>query len=138
VEETGVLGPVASHWQTLSHNNVYRILFPWAAFELTTFVVMGTDCIESCKSNYHTITTTAPVKLWINSGDLIWKKDWQIEVHSLLPLGYRWFVEKYAFRTRQICYWSGTPTYWSLHFLLSIFFLLFRAWQYIYSRDLKL
>jgi hypothetical protein len=28
-------------------------------FELTTLVVIGTDCIGSYKSNYHTITTTA-------------------------------------------------------------------------------
>jgi hypothetical protein len=35
----------------------------WSRFELTTSVVIGTDCIGSCKSNYHTITaTTAPVK----------------------------------------------------------------------------
>jgi hypothetical protein len=27
-------------------------------FELTTLVVIGTDCIGSCKFNYHTITTT--------------------------------------------------------------------------------
>jgi hypothetical protein len=27
--------------------------------ELTTSVVIGTDCIGSCKSNYHAITTTA-------------------------------------------------------------------------------
>ena len=31
---------------------------PWAGLELTTFVVIGTDCIGSYKSNYHTITTT--------------------------------------------------------------------------------
>ena len=30
---------------------------PWAGFELTTLVVIGTDCTGSCKSNYHTITT---------------------------------------------------------------------------------
>ena len=49
-----------SHWQTLSHNVVYTL--PWSRFELTTSVVIGTDCIGSCKSNYHTITTTtAPV-----------------------------------------------------------------------------
>ena len=32
----------------------------WAGFELTTLVVMGTDCIGNFKSNYmyHTITTT--------------------------------------------------------------------------------
>jgi hypothetical protein len=28
-------------------------------FELTTLVLIGTDYIGSCKSNYHTITTTA-------------------------------------------------------------------------------
>jgi hypothetical protein len=31
---------------------------PWSRFELTTSVVIGTDCIGSCKSNYHTITAT--------------------------------------------------------------------------------
>ena len=31
---------------------------PWSTFELTTSVVIGTDCIGSCKSNYHTITAT--------------------------------------------------------------------------------
>jgi hypothetical protein len=34
---------------------------PWSRFELTTTVVIGTNCIGSCKSNYHMITaTTAP------------------------------------------------------------------------------
>jgi hypothetical protein len=105
--------PIASHWQTLSHNvvhlaliglygilnimimvllllsNMYLIILyrvwnledfekaekilphpayelyhimwytlPWSRFELTTSVVVGTDCIGSCKSNYHTITAT--------------------------------------------------------------------------------
>jgi hypothetical protein len=31
---------------------------PWSRFELTTSVVIGTDCIGSCKFNYHAITTT--------------------------------------------------------------------------------
>ena len=59
VEETG--GPrenhrsVASHWQTLSHNVAH---LPRSRFEFTTSVVIGTDCIGSCKSNYHTITAT--------------------------------------------------------------------------------
>jgi len=30
----------------------------WAGVELTTLVVIGTDCTGSCKSNYHTTTTT--------------------------------------------------------------------------------
>jgi hypothetical protein len=29
-------------------------------FQLTNLVVMGTDCIGSCKSHYHMITTTVP------------------------------------------------------------------------------
>jgi hypothetical protein len=49
VEETGVPGenhrPTASHRQTLE-------------FELTTLVVIDTDCIGSYKSNHHMITTT--------------------------------------------------------------------------------
>ena len=54
VEETGGSGEnhrhVASHWQTLSHTVVHH-----AWFELTTSVVICTDYIGSCKSNYHTI-----------------------------------------------------------------------------------
>jgi len=58
VEETGVHGenhlPAAGHWKVLSHNVVH----------LATSVVIGTDCIASCKSNYHTLTTTtAPRKM---------------------------------------------------------------------------
>jgi len=30
----------------------------WSRFELAALVVIGTTCIGSCKSNYHTITTT--------------------------------------------------------------------------------
>ena len=59
VEETEEPGEnhrsAASHWQTLSHNVVH---LERAGFELTTLVVIGTDCIGSCKSNYHAITTT--------------------------------------------------------------------------------
>jgi hypothetical protein len=47
----------------LSHvtDKLYHIMLytsPWSRFELTTSVVIGTDCIGSCKSNYHTITAT--------------------------------------------------------------------------------
>ena len=46
---------------------LYRIHLAWVGFELTALVVIGNDCIGSCKSNYHTITTTmAPVRLWSN------------------------------------------------------------------------
>ena len=44
-------GPVASHWQTLSHNIVHLALI-----EIRTHNI--TDCIGSYKSNYHTIMAT--------------------------------------------------------------------------------
>jgi hypothetical protein len=67
VEETGVPGenhqPVAST-DKLYHIMLYRVYLTWTRFELTTSVVIDTDCTGSCKSNYHTITaTTAPLSL---------------------------------------------------------------------------
>ena len=41
-----------------SLTNIMLYTSPWLRFKLTTSVVIGTDCIGSCKSNYHTITTT--------------------------------------------------------------------------------
>jgi hypothetical protein len=41
-------------------NKLYHIIVyisPWAGVEPTS-VVIGTDCIGSCKSNYHTIAAT--------------------------------------------------------------------------------
>ena len=59
VEETG--GPGENHrvvTDKLYHIMVYTS--PWSIFELSS-VVIGTNCISCCKSNYHTITaTTAP------------------------------------------------------------------------------
>ena len=55
VEDAGVPGeshrPVASHWQTLPHKCCIEYTSPWTGFKLTTLVVIGTDCIGSCKSN---------------------------------------------------------------------------------------
>jgi hypothetical protein len=42
-------------------HKLYHIMLytsPWWRFELTPSVVIGTDYIGSCKSNYHTITAT--------------------------------------------------------------------------------
>ena len=45
-------------------NKLYHIMLytsPWSRFKLTTSVVIGTDSIGNCKSNYHTIMAmTAP------------------------------------------------------------------------------
>ena len=48
----------------LSHKIVLSHTSPWTGFELTTLVVIGTDC-TGCKSNYHTITNTVAVWGWI-------------------------------------------------------------------------
>jgi hypothetical protein len=46
----------------LYHIMLHRVNLTGVGFELTTLVVIGTDCKGSCKFNYHTITTmTAPV-----------------------------------------------------------------------------
>ena len=42
-------------------DKLYHIMLytsPWSRFELTTSVVIGTDCMGSCISNFHMITTT--------------------------------------------------------------------------------
>jgi hypothetical protein len=39
-------------------SNFYHIMLDTLRFELTTSAVIGTGCICSCKSNYHTTTTT--------------------------------------------------------------------------------
>ena len=47
--------PAASHCQSLSQCCI-EYTSPWVVFKLTTLVVICTDCIVSCKSNYHAIT----------------------------------------------------------------------------------
>jgi hypothetical protein len=56
--------PREKHWSAPSnrkkcyHIMLYRIHTAWAGFELTTFMMTGTYCIGSFKSNYRIITTT--------------------------------------------------------------------------------
>ena len=44
--------------KSLYHIMMCRVHHGSARFELMILVVIGTDCICSCKANYHTITTT--------------------------------------------------------------------------------
>ena len=60
VEETEVFG---ENYQPDKLYNImlYQVHLAWAGLELPTLVVIGTDCMGSHNSNYHTIMTmTAP------------------------------------------------------------------------------
>jgi hypothetical protein len=55
-------GPRENHVLSQVIDTLYHIMLytsPWSRFELTTSVVIDTDCRDSCESNYHTITATA-------------------------------------------------------------------------------
>ena len=50
----------------LYHIMLFQVHLAWAGLKITTLVVLGTGCIGSYKSNYHTITTTtAPSFRWM-------------------------------------------------------------------------
>ena len=108
MEETGNIGenhrPVASHWQTLSHNVVSST--PWLSeFELT-LVVICTGCIGHHKSNYHTITnTTASIQVV-----------YQLSMYLRLSHDFHW-----------LCKWTGLCYcgYWYLYCLTLLFKFLF-------------
>ena len=51
----------------LYHIMLYRATSPSMGLELLTLVVIGTDYTCSCKSNYHTITTTTAPFGTVNS-----------------------------------------------------------------------
>jgi hypothetical protein len=50
----------------LYHIILYRVHLSWMGFEITALLMTDTDCIGSCKSKYHTITTTTvpTIRLW--------------------------------------------------------------------------
>ena len=57
-EKTTNLSPVTDKL----YHILFRVHLVWAGFELTALVVIDTDYIDSCASNYHAITTTTAPK----------------------------------------------------------------------------
>ena len=99
--------PVPSHWQTLSHTvMLYRVHLAWAWFELTTLVVIGTDCIGSCKSNYHTITTKTTPSYGQSQNDLNIKVVLS-KVLSLIFVSFSSFCQiYYCAHSPQLSFWE--------------------------------
>ena len=54
----GNIRPASSHWQTWSHNVISSTHRHERNSNFSGDTNVGTDCTGSCKSNYHTITTT--------------------------------------------------------------------------------
>ena len=44
--------------EKFNHIMLYRVLLAYAGFELTTLVVISTDCTGRCKSSYPMVMTT--------------------------------------------------------------------------------
>jgi hypothetical protein len=60
-------------------DKLYHIMLytsPWSRFELTTLAVIDTDCIRSCKSNYHMIM--APLFVFY-----VYENIWSFWVHGI-------------------------------------------------------
>ena len=64
--------------EKLNHIMLYRVYTAWLRLEITTLVVIGTDCIVSCKSNFHRIMTTTAPCFWT------WKVKWLFPNRHLL------------------------------------------------------
>jgi hypothetical protein len=92
--------PSSYRW---GHHKLYHIMLytsPWSRFKLTTSVVIGTDCLGSCKSTYHEITATeAPNVVW--SGKY---NDVQVVSHRKLILAINLFLWN--------CFAKRTETWW--------------------------
>ena len=58
--------------EKLYHIMLYEYTSPWTGFELTTVLMIGTNCKSNC--NYHTIMTTTVPNVWRYQRDK--KKTW--------------------------------------------------------------
>ena len=86
VKETGENHqPVASHWQTLSHDVVSSTSRLSKIRPHNFSCVMDTNCIGSYKTNYHAITTTTALN---QNGLAPWKGD----VYIMDRIGQLWLA----------------------------------------------
>jgi hypothetical protein len=72
----------------------------WSGFELTTSVVIGTDCI-SCKFNYHTIT--APKQYLLDTINMGRSPNYGRNSNILIPDPYHYWIKFLAPETNTGC-----------------------------------
>jgi presenilin-like A22 family membrane protease len=76
----------------------------WVGFELPTLVVIGTDCIGSCKSNYHTIMTMmTQCYRYMYTCTSSWSKESE---YVLFQLQIYWTISLYCSRVMPLLYTS--------------------------------
>jgi hypothetical protein len=95
----------------LYHIILHRIHLVWVGFKLTMKVVIGTDFIGSCKSNYHTIMTLTVLVLHDSTS---MRKSIPINIISILLL------EIYLFCHVNCCIFSFKSLQISVNLLLFI------------------
>jgi hypothetical protein len=61
VEETTDLSQINDKRKPPTYRKSHNVVSSTARNDLTTLVVIGTDCTGSCKSNYHMITMAPKV-----------------------------------------------------------------------------
>jgi hypothetical protein len=71
---------------------LYRVYLAWAGFELTTLVVIDTDCMGSCKSNYHMITTTTALMCY----------EWSFVARCMTNFSYRIYCIDFLYQSKHL------------------------------------
>jgi hypothetical protein len=110
---------------------------PWMRFKLTTLVMMGTDCTDSCKSNYHMITATTIPGLsfiFVRVYGLFWVGGGGICAHWVYRLVIYAVWKKIKLNSEMICFLPHFPYIFTIQLTFSsIFSKSFHYSTYLFS-----
>ena len=82
----------------------------WVGFELTILVVIGTDCICSCKSNYQTITTTTTPTKTIEARNILKSKEDNISISNVKNMSCCLYIKSWKDHLYvHLTQWSDLP-----------------------------
>jgi hypothetical protein len=96
----------------LYHIMLYRVGLVWVGFELSTLVVIATDCIGSYKSNYHIITTAMAPKMFEINKICIWHR------YDCICIRHRYDLYKVVRNRKHLTTVAGCPALARLILLL--------------------